>query len=355
MQPPLYAIIMAGGSGTRFWPASRRGRPKQYLRLGAEKPLLLQTWERLEGLVPPERTLVVTTADQVDEVRAALPALPELNILAEPMARNTGPCVALAAFEVQRRAPDSIQVVLPADHVIRPRDAFQATLRAAAQEANQLGSLITCGIRPTHPATGFGYIEAGERTRTVDGIPVHRVQRFVEKPPRERAEEFLAHGGFLWNAGIFVWHTDAICRAIEAHMPETFAALSRVKRGADLGELYATLPARSIDVAVLEKAPNVRVLPIDYFWSDVGAWSALPEVREPEPSGNVKSGGTELVSEDARGCVVHGDDGEVIALIGVEDLIVVHSGNATLVCRKDRAQDVRKIVERLQGLGGEFL
>ena len=352
--PPLFAVIMAGGSGTRFWPASRSHRPKQYLRIGGEEPLLKETWNRLEGLVPPERTLVVTTSDQVEEVRQALPELPALNILAEPMARNTAPCVALAAFEVKRRAPDSVQLVLPADHVIRPRERFQETLRAAAKEANQLGTLITCGIRPTYPATGFGYIEAGAPTREVDGIEVRRVQRFVEKPPLERAREFLEHGGFLWNAGIFVWHTDAICRAIEQYMPETHAALVRVAKGADLRELYGTLPAQSIDVAVLERARNVRVLPIDYFWSDVGTWNAISEVQSPEPDGNVKSGGTELVAEEARGCVVHGDSGEVIALIGVQDLIVVHAGNATLVCRKDRAQDVKKIVERLQRGGGGF-
>jgi mannose-1-phosphate guanylyltransferase len=353
-EPPLFAVIMAGGSGTRFWPASRSTKPKQYLRIGGEEPLLKETWNRLEGLVPAERVLVVTTSDQVEEVRGALPDLPELNILAEPEARNTAPCVALAAFEIKRRAQDSVQVVLPADHVIRPRERFQATIRAAAKEANQLGTLITCGIRPTYAATGFGYIEVGAPTREVDGLEVRRVQRFVEKPPLERAREFLEHGGFLWNAGIFVWHTDAICRAVEEHMPETHAALSRVARGADLRELYAALPSRSIDVAVLERARNVRVLPIDYFWSDVGTWNAIGEVQAAEPDGNVRSGGTELVAEDARGCVVHGDEGEVIALVGVQDLIVVHSGNATLVCHRDRAQDVKKIVERLQRGDGGF-
>ena len=353
--PEIYAIIMAGGSGTRFWPASRRDRPKQYLKISGGLPMLAETWSRLGGLVPPERVLVVTTADQVAEVQASLPELPPLNILAEPEARNTGPCVALAAFEVAHRSPDSIQLVLPADHVIRPKEAFHRTVNAAASEANLRGSLIVFGIKPTWPATGFGYIEAGEVVRDVDGLPVHRVKRFVEKPDPVRAQNFLSEGGFYWNAGIFVWHTDAILRAVEKHMPQAHASLSKVKKGADLSEVYREIPAKSVDVAILEQAKNVRMLPVDYFWSDVGSWDALSDVQEKDANENVTSGGTELIADDARDCIVHGDPGEITALIGVSDLIVVHSGNATLVCHRDRAQDVKRLVERLQAEGRSFL
>src|SRR5688572_4287176 len=353
--PETYCILMAGGSGTRFWPASRRLRPKQFLPIGGGEPLIVETWRRIEGVVPPERVLVVTTADQADEVRSLLPDLPPLNLIVEPEARNTGPCVALAAFEVRQRCRDSVQIVLPADHVIRPRESFQRTLRAAVREANQSGALIVCGIQPSFPATGFGYVQAGEILRQVDGQPVMRVLRFVEKPDAARAQAFLSEGGYYWNAGIFVWHTDAILRAIERWMPETHAALVGATRGVDIGEIYRSLPKVSIDVGVLERASGVRMIPIDYFWSDVGTWSSLAEVSEAGEGGNSVSGGAELVAEDARGCIVHAAPGEVVALLGVSDLIVVHSGKATLVLPRDRAQDVRRIVERLQIEAPDFL
>ena len=353
--PDLYCVLMAGGSGTRFWPASRRGQPKQFLRIGGEEPLLAQTWSRLEDFVPPERVLVVTTADQVAQVTEVLPQLPPLNLLVEPEARNTGPCVALAAHEIHRRSPDSVQIVLPADHVIRPRESFQRTLRAAAREANQSGALIVCGIQPTFPATGFGYIQVAEIVRQVDGQSVYRVQRFVEKPDAARAQSFLAEGGYYWNAGIFVWHTRAILRAIERWMPETHAALLGATRGVDIGEIYRSLPKVSIDVGVLERASGVRMIPIDYFWSDVGSWSSLAEVTEASAAGNSVSGGAELVAEESSGCIVHAAAGEVVALLGVSDLIVVHAGKATLVLPRERAQDVRRIVERLKIEAPDFL
>ncbi len=353
--PEIYCVLMAGGSGTRFWPASRRQRPKQFLRIAGAQPLLVETWTRLEGFAPPERILVVTTADQAEEVVALLPELPALNLIVEPEARNTGPCVALAAFEIHHRSQDSVQVVLPADHVIRPREAFQRTLRAAAREANQSGALIVCGIQPTFPATGFGYVQVGEIVRQADGQPVYRVQRFVEKPDAARAQTFLAEGGYFWNAGIFVWHTDAILRAIEQWMPATHAALARVRKGTDIREAYRDLPPVSIDVGVLERAALVRMLPIDYFWSDVGSWNALPGVSPGDVGGNVKSGGVELIGEDSSGCVVHAEEGQVVALLGVQDLIVVHSGKATLVCARDRAQEVKRIVERLKIQAPDFL
>jgi mannose-1-phosphate guanylyltransferase len=353
--PDLYAIIMAGGSGTRFWPASRRTRPKQFLRISSGLPLLTETWLRLDGLVPPERVLVVTTADQEQEVRRTLPELPEGNVLAEPEARNTGPAVALADFEVKRRASDSVQIVLPADHVIRPKEAFHRSLKAAAEEANQLGSLVVFGIRPSHPATGFGYIEAGEMSREVNHTPVYRVRRFVEKPSLQRAQEFLFQGSFFWNAGIFVWHTDAICRALADYMPDAYAGLSKPRKPAELARIYSGLPAESIDVAVMERAPNVRMLPVDYVWSDIGSWDALASVLPTDSAGNVASGGATAMFEDARGCIVHSEPGEIVAVLGLQNVVVVHAGEATLVCDRARVQDVRRLVERLKEEGREHL
>jgi len=263
--------------------------------------------------------------------------------------------VALAAYEIRRRAPDSIQVVLPADHVIRPRESFQRTLRAAAREANQSGALLVCGIQPSFPATGFGYVHVGEILRQQEGQAVYRVQRFVEKPDAATAQRFLSEGGYYWNAGIFVWHTEAILRAIEKWMPETHAALADAHRGIDITEAYRALDPVSIDVGVLERAVNVRLIPIDYFWSDVGSWTALGEVAAPDARGNSVSGGAELVAEESHGCIVHAGPGEVVALLGVHDLIVVHSGKATLVLPRERAQDVRRIVERLRIEAPDFL
>jgi mannose-1-phosphate guanylyltransferase len=355
--PEIWAVILAGGSGTRFWPASRTARPKQFLPITGRAPMIAETWARLEGLVPPERILVVTAASQAELVREACPALLPENLLAEPVARNTAPAVALAAFEIRRRAPESVQVVLPADHVIRPATAFRATLAAGAREAAESGALLTFGIRPTHPATGYGYVHAGERVREVDGHPVHAVTRFVEKPDLATAERFLAEGGFFWNAGIFAWSSDAIAAALSEHVPALVAGLERWLAGADLAELYARFESQPIDVAVLEKAANVRCVPIDYPWNDVGSWAALPELIDAGPEGNwdATTGGARTVTVDAEGCVVYAEGDQVIALVGVKDLVVVRAGDATLVCPRDRAQDVKQIVDALKKEAPEFL
>lgn len=347
--PEVFAVIMAGGSGTRFWPASRRLRPKQFLPISGRRTMIAETRERIERIVPPERILVVTAESQVELVREALPEIPLENVLPEPLARNTAPCIAFAAHEIARRSVDSIQIVLPADHVIRPREAFTQTLAAAIAEASSAEVLVIFGVRPDHPATGYGYIEAGRELHDVEGVPVLAVERFVEKPDRARAEKYLAGGRHLWNSGMFVWRTSAIQAALRAHVPVITQGFDRLDAGAELEKVYAELPSVPIDTAVLERATNIRMLPIDYLWSDVGSWAALPETREPDQSGNFSSlsGGAALVAEDAQGCVVYAEADELVALLGVRDLIVVRAGNATLVCPRDRAQDVRRIVDRL--------
>jgi len=356
-RPELFAVVMAGGSGTRFWPASRRARPKQFLPVWGGQPMIAATCARLEGLVPWERILVVTAESQSALVRAALPRLPRENLLAEPAARNTAPCVAFAAEEVARRARDAVQVVLPSDHVIHPTSAFQETLSAAAEEAAAADVLVIFGVKPDHPATGYGYIEAGARAGLRGLIPVHAVARFVEKPVRALAEEFLASKRYYWNSGMFVWRTSAIRSAMRAHAPAIAEGFARVAAGEPLARVYPTLPSVAIDVAVLERAGNVRMLPIDYAWSDVGSWAALPGLHAADRDGNwsVLAGGAELLTEDAHGCLAYGEGAEVIALIGVRDLVVVRAGNATLVCPLERAQDVKRIVERLARGGERFL
>ena len=355
--PHLYGVIMAGGSGTRFWPASRQSRPKQFLPISGSRPMIGETRARLEGLVPMERVLVVTAESQVELVLESLPGIPPENVLAEPAARNTAPCVGFAAWETLRRDPEAIQVVLPSDHVISPVEDFQRTIQAGVDEAESGETLVTFGIRPDHPATGYGYIETGPSTGKHQGTEVFEVSRFVEKPPLEKAEAFLASGNFLWNSGMFVWKASAIDAALREYVPEIPAGFEELAAGADLRSVYSNLPSTPIDTGVMERASNVRMLPIDYRWSDVGSWAALPELHPADDEGNhsVLPGGGLLLAEDTRGCLAYAEDEEAVALIGVEDLIVVRAGKATLVCPRDRAQDVRRIVERLKNEGKDFL
>lgn len=351
----LFAVIMAGGSGTRFWPASRKKLPKQFLAVAGKKSLIAETAARLGTLVPPERRLVVAGEEHVALVRKALRNLPPENILAEPVARNTAPCVAWAALEVEKRSPGAVHAVFPADHVIGPAKTFRKTLQAAAEEARTSGALVTFGIRPTFPATGYGYIEQSNEVSRHGSLPVYAVARFVEKPDRARAEQFISAGRFLWNSGMFVWTTTAILSEMRRSTPELMRALEKTRDNAEIVRIYPTLPSVSVDVAVLEKAQSVRVIPADFNWSDVGAWPALPETLPLDAAQNCIAGGATLLVEDAKGCVAYGKRGELIALLGVEDVIVVRAGNALLVARKDRAQDVKKIVTRLEKEGPNFL
>ena len=351
----LHAVVMAGGSGTRFWPASRSARPKQFLPIAGEQAMISATCERLAGLVPPERILVVTAGELAPQVTACVPELPPENVLVEPVGRNTAPCVALAALELQRRDPDSVQVVLPADHVISPGSEFRASLEAAAEEALRDDRLVTLGVRPDHPATGYGYIELGDELARHGSWHAHEVTRFVEKPDRPRAEEFLASGRFLWNAGIFVWSTRTILEAFEVHAPDIVRPLAAAGRSDGLEDLYPTLPARPVDVAVLEQAARRSVIPIAYGWNDVGSWTSLPDVAPVDEDGNCTAGGARLMTEAARENIVFGEPETLTALIGVEGLVVVRSGDAVLVCPRDRAQEVKRIVERLRGEGPDFL
>jgi mannose-1-phosphate guanylyltransferase len=355
--PSLHAVIMAGGSGTRFWPASRADRPKQFLPISAARSMIAETYARLEGLVSPERVLVVTAEGQAELVRECLPALPPENLLAEPEARNTSACIALASFEVERRDPLAVQLVLAADHVIEPVQDFRATVRAAARAAADGAHLITLGVRPDHPATGYGYLKVGDQVDTVEGQPVFEVSRFVEKPDRATAESFLRAGRFYWNSGMFVWRTDAILDAFLRLMPEVHAGLRDAPTRAALAAAYRGLPSVPVDKGIMERASNVRMLPIDYRWNDVGSWSALTGVLARDAAGNwpALSGGARLIAEDAEGCVAYAEGPELIALLGVRDLVVVRSGNATLVAPRERAEEVKRLVERLRAEGPEFV
>ena len=344
-----YAVIMAGGSGTRFWPLSRRLKPKQLQPLApGGQTLLKATVERIAPLVPPARIYIATSQTLAAATRAELPDLPENQILAEPTGRNTAPCIGWAAAHIARRDPEAVLVVLPADHHIgdpaRYLQAFERGIWAAEQ-----GDLVTIGIEPTRPETGYGYIESGEEL--ADGV--HDARRFVEKPNRARAQQFVSSGRFLWNSGIFFFRASVILKAIDTHLPGLGQQLRAYDEAAERGEeqalvdqTYKELPSISIDHGVMEKASKVAVVPASFGWSDLGSWTSAWELAEKSDDDNALP--EDAIAIDTRGSYVHADAGKLVALIGVENLVVVDTGDALLVAPRDRAQDVKAVVEALK-------
>jgi mannose-1-phosphate guanylyltransferase len=344
-----YAVIMAGGSGTRFWPLSRSARPKQLLPLGSgDTSLLRATVERIQEVIPASRTLIVTSETLAARVREELPEVPAENILAEPVGRNTAPCVGWAASVVARRDPSAVLVVLPADHHIADQPTYLSILRRAIEAARE-GDMVTVGIRPSRPETGYGYIELGEEVAP----SVHRARRFVEKPDELRARQFLASGKFLWNSGMFFFRADEVLSSVRTFLPGLGAVLARYDEAAKTGdeaavvrETYPTLPDISIDHGIMEKAQRVLVVPGDFGWSDVGSWTSAWELAQRDAQGNAVF--ADLVAVDVEGSYVRAPEGKVVALVGVHDLVVVDTGDALLIMPRDRSQDVRAVVNELK-------
>ncbi|WP_165226557.1 mannose-1-phosphate guanylyltransferase [Aquisphaera insulae] len=355
----LYAIIMAGGSGTRFWPKSRRDRPKQLLRLHGEATMLQQTVARILPEVAAERIIVVTGADQAEATRAQLPEVPAANVVAEPCPRDTAACVGLAAWIVRKRDPNGTMIVMPADHVIAPESVFLETLHAGLSVVDaDPSALVTFGVRPTRPETGYGYIERGELLESIDGIPVNRVVQFREKPDRQTAEQFLAAGRFAWNSGLFLWRARTILDELGRHRPDLAEALARVAESlgtpdeaAVIAREYPNLPRAPIDKAVMEKAANVRVLEVRYDWNDVGDWRSLATLLDADAQGNATQG--DVITQDTRNSIVISDDGGLVATIGLDDIVVVQSGGATLVARRSQLDQLKGLVEGLTKDGHE--
>ncbi len=352
-------MVMAGGSGTRFWPLSRRRMPKQFLPLTGGAPLLAATVERLAPLARLSETYVVCGPAHVAAVRRLVPGLPRANLVVEPCARNTAPCVGLAALHVARRDPRAVMAVLPADHhVARPAGLRQA-LAAAARLAAE-GAIATIGVRPDRPETGFGYLKVGARLpgRARGRLEASRVERFVEKPDLVTAARYLAEGGYLWNSGIFLFRADVILEEIRRAMPVLGEQLAVIE--ASLGSpsyertlrrVFPACPSISIDYGVMEKSRRIAVVPADFGWSDVGSFAALGEVRPSDGLGNVVEG--EAVLVDSRGSVVLAGRRRPVAVVGLEGVVVVDAGDAVLVSRRDRSQDVRRVVEELERRGRE--
>jgi mannose-1-phosphate guanylyltransferase len=351
----LHAVVMAGGSGTRFWPQSRRSLPKQFLPIAASRTLLQETVDRCRSLVPSEQLWIVTGETHADEARRQVPELIETNLLREPCGRNTAPCIGLAAMRLLTTDPEAVMLVTPADHVIHPTESFRRSVESAVAVVEREPSrLVLFGAKPTAPATGFGYIQKGAPLS--DDSPALRVTSFREKPDVETARDYLASGEFLWNCGLFVWRADAILSEIEQHTPELFAALCRLRdavntdRWADaLRTEFPRLPSISIDYAVLEKSDCVCVIPATFEWDDVGSWHALARLSKLDPHNNAVEGRVCAVS--SSGCIVRSSPEHLVATYGVHNLIVVHTSDATLVADKQDEGALRELLAELERRG----
>jgi mannose-1-phosphate guanylyltransferase len=345
----VFAVIMAGGTGTRFWPLSRKAWPKQFLELASsDASLLQQTVARLDGTVSPERILVVTSARHAEATREQLPQLPPGNVLAEPSGRNTAPCVAWAAAHVSARAPEAVMAVLPADPHIEDEVGYRTVLARAIAAARE-GGLVTIGVSPTRPETGYGYVEVGPSLS--EGV--NRVARFVEKPTLEVAEQFLGSRSFLWNSGMFFFRADAVLAEFARQLPDLFefaeGCRAQLAHGSDEAYVqgrYDQLTSISIDHGIMEHARDIRVVPGAFGWFDIGSWTTAFELASKDEQDNALLADTALV--DCERCYVRGKSGKMIAVVGLKDLIVVDTEDALLIMPRERAQDVRRVVDLLQ-------
>ncbi len=352
---PVYGVIMAGGVGTRLWPESRESRPKQMLHVIGEGTMIQNTVARLQPLIPPERVLIVTNRKQVEGLSNQIPSVPRENFIAEPFGRNTAPCIGLAASAVLREDPEGIMVVLPADHHIENVREFQNRLGVAARVASEKGGLVTLGIKPTRPETGYGYIQWDRSKKGVEEFfdrGVRQVRTFAEKPDLTTAQRFLDSGDFLWNSGMFIWRASSIMSSFERYLPDLYEQLREIESHTgreeyddNLERVYKQITSISIDYGVMEKADDVFVLECAFGWSDVGSWDESYRMSRKDADENLLLG--EVVAIDTTGSYVKGD-GRFIAAIGMKDCIIVDTPDALLVCNRGRSQDVQRVVEYLR-------
>ena len=348
-----YAVIMAGGVGTRFWPRSRTSKPKQLLNIFGDRSMIQQTVDRIMPFLDAAHILVVTNAVQAEAIREQLPQLPDKNILIEPIGRNTAPCVGLAASHIVARDPDAVMAVFAADHLISPAENFYHTLDAAVQIAKDTSGSITIGIQPTRPETGYGYIQFLESEfLESNNSRAYRVKAFAEKPNEATAQRFVESGDFLWNSGMFVWKASTILSLIGEHLPELSKGLEKIQSAigkddytAVVGDVFTGLKGISIDYGVMEKTRDVYVLKSDFEWNDVGSWLEVHELSAKDENGNALVG-SHVVFDSSNSFVFSPD--QTIAMVGVNNLIVVNTGDALLICNRDRTQDVKQVVEILK-------
>ncbi|PKN65931.1 MAG: mannose-1-phosphate guanylyltransferase [Deltaproteobacteria bacterium HGW-Deltaproteobacteria-10] len=350
----MYAVIMAGGRGTRFWPRSREKKPKHLLDIVSSRTVIQETVDRILPLIKPENILVVTGRKHARALMNQLPAIPQANIIIEPEGKNTAPCIGLAALHVRKKAGDDVMVVLPSDHAIADPAKFLQVVQAAAQTAEKTDGLVTIGIKPLSPQTGFGYIERGDSLENGTTQEVYRVKSIREKPDFQQAVEFVQSGNFYWNSGMFIWRASAILKSISCFLPDLYSGLTAINESLGLpgekkavGRIYKNLVPISIDYGVMEKADNIFTVKGDFGWSDVGSWDALWDISAKDENGNAFIGGSDVISTDSTGSLVYSPK-KLVALAGVKDLIVVETGDALLICRKGNSQDVKKIVDTLE-------
>ncbi|MCX7976055.1 MAG: sugar phosphate nucleotidyltransferase [Bellilinea sp.] len=358
MNKSFYAVIMAGGGGTRLWPLSRSARPKQMLRLGSDRTLFQQAVDRLYGLIPPERILVVTGQEMAVDLQKDCPEIPPENYLIEPAPKGTAAVVGLAAAYLYSKDEQAVMAILTADHIIQDVAYFQQILRVA-DEAARLGYLVTLGIHPSHPSTAYGYIQRGQAVAEINQQRVYQVLRFKEKPDEETARQMLESGDHDWNSGMFFWQVDQIRKEIELQLPELYQVMLQIeKSGFDRKEdwlpLWHDLRPETIDYGIMEHARSVVVIPAAGLgWNDVGSWDSLFEVLESDGNGNIHLTSQWLALDSQKTLVLCEDERRLIATIGIENLIIVDSGDVLLVCHKEKAQKVREIVQILKKSGRE--
>ncbi|WP_456288560.1 mannose-1-phosphate guanylyltransferase [Paenibacillus sp. AK002] len=346
-------VIMAGGKGERFWPKSRTNLPKQFLNISGNKSMIQQCIDRLRKFLPIEQVFVITNELYAELIKAQIPTIPDENIIIEPVGRNTASCVGLASIIIEERYPNSSMIVLPSDHIIKDEYEFINILNTAVSVAEEgEKNLVTLGIKPTYPETGYGYIESMDEAVSVNGLSVHKVRKFVEKPSIDNATSYLSAGNYYWNSGIFVWKVDVIRNYIKDLLPEMHDILETMKlafQTEDRNEVikaeFHKMPDQSIDYGIMEKATDIYVIPCVFGWDDVGSWTALERISSLDDGGNVIRGNT--LNIDTKGCIIE-SNGKLIATLGIEDLIIVETEDVTLICKKEKAQEIKSLIKELK-------
>ena len=348
----MYCVIMAGGSGTRFWPRSREGRSKQFLAILGKKSLIQNTIARFQALDSLKDIYVVAKKSQENELLKHLGKLSRDNIIYEPFGRNTAACIGLAAGHISKRDGEGVMVASPSDHMIKNKSKFSKTIRAAVQLAGEKDGIVTIGITPDRPATGYGYIQAGEEIDPTGGVKTYSIKTFAEKPNLATAQRFLQSGDFYWNSGIFIFRVSVFLKAVKRHMPDLHEGLMAIKRIVDkpnyenvLNKVYRELKSVSIDYGIMEKTKNVYLVRGDFEWNDLGSWEQVYKLSPKDEDGNVTTGDTIIV--DTKNSYVYNSKG-IVTVLGLENVIVVQDGSATLVCSREKAEEVKGIVDRLK-------
>jgi len=347
----IYCLLMAGGSGTRFWPKSREKKPKQFLNIYGKKSLIENTISRFEKLTPPKNIYIVTKESQKKEIKKYIHNIPIDNVIFEPVGKNTAPCIGLGVLFIQSKDPESIIIVSPADHLIQKQNIFIKTINAGVKVAQDNNCFVTIGITPDRPATGYGYIQSNKKIRTVNNINVYTVSTFAEKPDVETAQRFINSGDFYWNSGIFIFKVQTYFKAVKKFLPDLYKALMDIKSsltkndfGEKLHKIYPTLKSTSIDNGIMEKADNVCIVKGNFPWNDLGSWEQVYKLSKKNNNGNTLNG--KVITKNVKNSYI--DTDEMVAVLGLKDIIIVQNEGATIICRKDKSEDIKDIVEELK-------